>query len=201
MAINEDSASDAELVQGILAGDVELFSMLVKRYSDGLYRFCLARLGSTEEAEDAVQDALIRAYKFLGSYDQARSFSAWLFGIAANRVRSRYGKRQSETALIEKASIEAAGRRDLDEVAGDTEALALAAMATEEIRAVVSQLDEPYRLPVELYYFAGLKVVEVAETLGLGTEAVKTRLFRARKELSSLLDIRMQPEGRKRGRY
>jgi len=201
MTVDEDNTGDVELVQSILAGDIDLFRVLVKRYGDGLYRFCVARLGDPQEAEDAVQDVFLRVYKFLGSFDQTRSFSSWLFGIAANRVRSRYVKRKSETALIEKASIEAAGRADLAEAAGDTESLALAALATEEIRAVVAQLDKPYRLPVELYYFAGLKVAEVAEILDLGTEAVKSRLFRARKELSGLLDIRMQPEGRKGGRY
>lgn len=201
MAINAVSAEETELIQNILAGDTDLFRVLVKRYGDGLYRFCVARLGDPEEAEDAVQDVLIRAYRFLGSFDQTRSFSSWLFGIAANRVRSRYGKRKSDAVLIEKASMVAAGRTELDEAAGDTESLALAALAAEELRAAVAQLDKTYRLPVELYYFAGLKVAEVAESLGLGTEAVKSRLFRARNELAKILAARMQPECSLRGRY
>ena len=161
MAINEEDAQDGAIVRGILDGDTELFSILVRRYSDRLYRFCVARLGDPEEAEDAVQEVLLRVYKFLGSFDQARSFSSWLFGIAANRVRSRYGKRRSEAALVEKASIEAAGRLDFDEGTENTESLALAAIAAEELRAAVSQLDKSYRLPVELYYFAELKVAEI----------------------------------------
>jgi len=201
MASNGDDAGDIELVRGILAGDSELFRVLVKRYGDGLYRFCLVRLGDPEEAEDAVQEVFLRVYKFLGSFDQARSFSSWLFGIAANRVRSRYGKRLKEAALVEKAGMEAAGRQDLLGTAGDTEALALAALAAEELRAAVSRLETSLRLPVELYYFAGLKVAEVAEILGLGTEAVKSRLFRARKELSGLLEHGMQPQDSTRGRY
>lgn len=201
MAINAANAEDAELVQKILAGEIDLFRVLVKRYGDGLYRFCVARLGDPDEAEDAVQDVFIRAYRFLHSFDQTRSFTSWLFGIAANRVRSRYGQRQSEAALIKKATLEAAGRADLGEAAGDTESLVLAVMAAEELRAAVAKLDESYRLPVELYYFAELKIVDVAEILGLGTEAVKSRLFRARKELSGLLDVHLQPEDSRGGRY
>lgn len=201
MATNAVKSEDSELVQQILDGATGQFRVLVQRYGDGLYRFCVARLGNQEEAEDAVQDVLIRAYRFLGSYDQTRSFSSWLFGIAANRVRSRYGKRKSDAALLEKASILAAGQEELDEASENTECLALAALAAEELRAAVSRLNKNYRLPVELYYFAGLRVMEVAETLGLSSEAVKSRLFRARNELAKILAARMQPEGSPRGRY
>lgn len=195
-----ETSDDADAVRRVLSGDTGAFRFLVDSYSDAVYRFCLARLGSPEEAEDAVQDVFIRAYRSLSSFDISRSFGSWLFGIAANRVRTRYGKRSSESALLERVTIEASTSDYGPVAADDPETLALDAMSLEEIRTAVALLRPAYRAVVELYYFAGLQVGEVATALCVGTEAVKSRLFRARKELSAIFDHRMQPDHDKRGR-
>lgn len=195
-----ETRGDADSVRRILSGDTGAFRFLVDSYSDAVYRFCLARLGNPDEAEDAVQDVFIRAFRSLSSFDVSRSFSSWLFGIAANRVRTRYGKRSSEAALLERVTIEASGFEYGPDAPDNPETLALEAMSLEEVRTAVALLRPAYRIVVELYYFAGLKVVEVSEALGLGSEAVKSRLFRARKDLSTIFDNRAQPDKDKRGR-
>jgi RNA polymerase sigma-70 factor (ECF subfamily) len=195
-----ETSDDADAVQRVISGDTDAFRKLVDSYSDAVYRFCLSRLGSPDEAEDAVQDVFIRAFRSLPSFDVSRSFGSWLFGIAANRIRSRYVKRNSETALLERVAIEAAGAES-SALAGDNpEALVLDAMSLEEVRTAVALLGPSYRTVVELYYFAGLNVNEVAASLGLGSEAVKSRLFRARKELGIIFEHRMQPDREERGR-
>ena len=194
-----DNCADAEAVQRIISGDTDAFRVLVDSYSDAVYRFCLARLGNPDEAEDAVQDVFIRAYRSLGTFDVSRSFGSWLFGIAANRVRTRYAKHSSEAALLERTAIEATRLDSMSDAPDNPETLVLDAMSLEEVRTAVALLGPSYRNVVELYYFAGLKVGEVAATLGLGTEAVKSRLFRARKELSIIFEHRMQPDHGKRG--
>jgi len=197
---------DAALVGRVLAGEPDAFRSLVDRYSDRLYRFCRARLGDDADAEDAVQDVFARAYRSLASFDASRSWPSWLFSIAANRVKSRYAARSSVARLVERAGGEAlvVGEARLAgeaASAGDDPAeLAVGTMAAEALREAVASLPAAYRAPVELFYFAGLGVADVARALGLGEEAVKTRLFRARKELSRLLDDTGQPRGRGKGR-
>lgn len=196
----ETGSDDAALVSRVLSGEVEAFRGLVDRYSDAIYRFCAARLGDPGDAEDAVQDVLVRAFRSLRSFDVTRSFRSWLFAIAANRVRSRYKAR----AGLPRFARSAEGEDSLDELADrrspGPEELALAALDAESIRAALGGLSPERRAPVELYYFGGLQVAEVAEALGLGEEAVKSRLFRARKELAALLEKRPQPERSARGR-
>ncbi len=197
--MKHDDDDDA-LVGRVLAGESDAFRSLVDRYSDRLYRFCRARLGDDADAEDAVQDVFVRAYRSLASFDASRSWPSWLFSIAANRVKSRYAARSSVARLVERAGGEALVVGEAASAGDDPAELAVGTMAAEALREAVAALPAAYRAPVELYYFAGLGVADVAKALGLGEEAVKTRLFRARKELSRLLDDTGQPRGRGKGR-
>ncbi len=195
-----ENDSDALIVERVLAGDTEAFRALVERYSDRLYHFCRARLGDDEDAEDAVQDVLIRAFRSLRSFDPSRDWASWLFTIAANRVKSRYAAAASFAALVERAGAEASVSDGLAAEAADPAGLAAAALAAESLRAAIGALPRSLRASVELYYFAGLKVAEVAKALGLREEAVKTRLFRARGKLAVLLGDSAQPAGREKGK-
>lgn len=197
----ETENQDAFVAQRVIAGDTEAFRVLVDRYSDQLYRFCRARLGDDSDAEDAVQDVFVRAFRSLRSYDPARSWSSWLFAIAANRVKSRYGLRTSVQALAERIAREASVVEDALEAHYDPERLAIDTLLGEELRMAVASLAPSYRAPVELYYFAGLDVSTVAAALSLGEEAVKTRLFRARKEILAWFDKKEQPGGSSKGRH
>lgn len=188
---------DAAAVARVLGGDTEAFRTLVDAYGGRLYGMCLARLGDPEEAEDAVQDVFARAFRSLGSFDPSRSFAAWLFSIAANRVKSRYSSRSSRAALLESMEREAAVAAN---ESVDPSAIALDALAAEALRAAVAALPRRYRAPVELYYFAGLSVAETSAALGVGDEAIKSRLFRARKALSDFLGSDGQPKSRSKGR-
>lgn len=192
---------DRAIVGRVLSGDTEAFRLLVDRYSDRLWRFCRARLGDDSDAEDAVQDVFVRAFRSLRSFKPTGNWSSWLFAIAANRVKSRYAAKAATAGLLERAGMEAAAFSDEASASLDPAAHALDTLASENLRSAVARLPVAYRTPVELYYFAGLGVSEVAKALGLGEEAVKTRLFRARKELSSLLDDSRQPGHAGKGRH
>ncbi|HPG87676.1 MAG TPA: sigma factor, partial [Spirochaetales bacterium] len=89
-------------------GDERTFEELALRYSDRLYAFCRARLGSENDAKDSAQDALVRAYRSLPSYDSSKPWSAWVFSIAANRVKSRYAAASSAERLALRVSAEQA---------------------------------------------------------------------------------------------
>jgi len=185
--------ADDEAVARVLSGDREAFRVLVDRYGQRIVAFCGSRLRSDDEARDIAQEVFVRAYRSLAAFRQGESFPAWLFAIAANQLRSRFRAFASDRHKVEAAGSEAASAAPTDPA--DEAADAIRAQA---LRKAVAALPRDHRLPVELYYFGGLSVAETAQSLGLGEEAVKTRLFRARKALRIALEGK-QPRGGSRG--
>lgn len=185
--------ADDEAVARVLSGDRDAFRILVDRYGQRIVAFCGSRLRSEDEARDAAQEVFIRAYRSLGSFRRGESFPSWLFAIAANQLRTRFRIFASDRHKVEAAGSEAAAAAPADpaEQAAD-------AMGAQALRRAVAALPRDQRLPVELYYFGELSVAEVARALSLGEEAVKTRLFRARKALRIALEGK-QPRGDSRG--
>jgi len=186
-----EEAADEEAIRSVLSGDREAFRILVERYQGRLVGFCRSRLGSATEAEDAAQEILIKTFSSLRSYRLGESFPSWLFAIAANHLRTRGKRNQVELRRVESAGIEEAARPPVPD-AGEEVLLSLEA---EELRSAVAALPEELGLPVQLHYFGGLSVEDIGRSLGLGREAVKARLFRARKRLRKALE-NAQPPGR-----
>ncbi len=179
----EPDFDDLSAIHRVLAGDQEAFRPIVERYGERIRRFCRSRLGSEEEAEDTAQDIFLRVYRSLGTFRLGQSFPVWLFSIAANRTRTRLLR-----FATEKARISAAEREAKASVAEDPADEALRRLEAAALRKAVAALPSDQRGPVELYYFAELSVSETARVLGLGEEAVKSRLFRARRLLRELLE-------------
>ncbi|MDP3179552.1 MAG: RNA polymerase sigma factor [Spirochaetaceae bacterium] len=182
--MDEVGIEDVVLVHRALGGDDGAFRALVLRYGDRLFRLCRSRLDSDEEAEDAAQDSFLRAYRSLGRFRLGESFAAWLFGIAVNRSRTRASQTAMETVKTARAASEA----EVNAPGGDPAEAVEAEAEFQALRAAVASLPDELRLPVQLYYFAGLSVAEISKERGLGAEAVKSRLFRARKKLRSILE-------------
>ena len=187
-----DALSDLADIHRVLAGDGRAFRPIVERYADRVLAFCRSRRLSEDEAADLTQDVFLRAFRSLGSFRLGESFPSWLFAIAANRLRSRGSKRSGEERKIEALAAEEGARE-----APDALAEAEKAFEAEAVRKAVANLPAEQRSVVELYYFAELSVAEVTELLGIGEEAVKSRLFRARKKLRSILESEAheQPRG------
>src|SRR5689334_25108271 len=81
-------SSDAALVARVLHGEVNAYSVLVSRYRDKYARYAVHMLGDREDAEEALQDAFVRAYRSLERCDDPARFGAWLYGILVNRCRT-----------------------------------------------------------------------------------------------------------------
>src|SRR5688500_2378222 len=92
--------SDAAIVGRVLDGDTNAYSLLVERYYDKYARFAVHMLGSREDAEEALQDAFLRAYRSLDRYQDQERFGAWLFRILVNRCRTAAARRKTRERTI-----------------------------------------------------------------------------------------------------
>jgi RNA polymerase sigma-70 factor, ECF subfamily len=170
-----DSPSDAQVVRAVLTGDMDAFAVLVERHHARCVRVATHLLGDADEAEDAVQEAFVRAYRYLGGYRERDRFVAWLLRIVVNQCRTRATRRarfvRFDTELHDAALRDAAGA---EEQRADL-AHALAQLGPEQREAIVLRFAE------ELSY------EEIAILTGVGVSALKMRVQRACTRLRSLL--------------
>jgi RNA polymerase sigma-70 factor (ECF subfamily) len=172
---------DGEIVRRVLAGDVEAYAILVRRHRDRLYRFAAGMLGNRHDAEEAVQDALVRAFRALARCDQPDRFEGWLFRILANRCRTRGAQRRrygmtfvGETPALARAAAPGTGPDEVHEWSTAV-AEALAALPIEQREAFL------------LKYVEERSYDEMAELTGAGVSALKMRVKRAVTQLRDLL--------------
>jgi RNA polymerase sigma-70 factor, ECF subfamily len=176
--VTNPALGDADVVRRVLAGEPELFEVLVRRHDARVYRTVRAILRDEDEAEDAMQAAWVSAYQHLGAFAHASSFTTWLVRIAANEALGRLRKRSHLVAVDDDPDDEGGG--PMDPRAEDPEERAAAHEAIRLVERAVDELTPPYRTVFMLRDVEGLSTAETAAALGLGEEAVKVRLHRAR---------------------
>lgn len=167
-----ESGSDAKIVEACLAGDARAYAGLVRLHGRRVYALCLAMTGNAADAEDMAQEAFMRGFTELGSLRDRDRFGPWIATIAGNTCRNFIKKRASRERTM---AIETDCPRE------DPENLS-------DLRAMLGKLPEQHRIPLMMYYFDGHSTEGVAAALGISTEAVYTRLSRARRELRKLLE-------------
>ena len=162
-------------------GDQTAFSQLVTVYQKPVFNVCYRMLGNHGDAEDAAQEAFIRAYLKLETYDAARKFSSWLFSIATHycidRLRKQRMKLVSWDDLPPWRWIPAKKSEQPEMVMLDNE-------NSRELHTLLNVLPADYRAAVVLKYWHEMSYNEIAETLDTTVSAVKSKLFRARKMMA-----------------
>ncbi len=171
--------SDGELVARVLAGDDSAYAELVRRHHPRVIGLCRSMLSTEQAAEDAAQDAFLKAYRSLASFRADASFATWLYRIAANqcldcRRKEARGKEQSLDALVE-------DHGDRIQALSATPGPERSAEDVELVRRVLSALPEQYRLILTLREVQGLDYAEIAQTMECSLDSVKARLKRARR--------------------
>jgi RNA polymerase sigma-70 factor (ECF subfamily) len=180
--VRSPTLPDAEVIRRVLAGEVELFEVLLRRHDPRVYRTVRSILRDEDEAEDAMQAAWVQAYQHLGEWAGASSFSTWLVRIAANEALGRLRKR-ARIVPLHSAGGDDDGDAEggiMDVRAVDPEERAAASEAVRLVERAVDDLPPPYRSVFVLREVEQLSTAETAEALGLGEDAVKVRLHRAR---------------------
>jgi RNA polymerase sigma-70 factor (ECF subfamily) len=176
-----------EWVQRTLQGDQDAFAELVYTFQDAVYNLCYRILYDRVEAEDAAQEAFLRAYLNLSRYDPGRSFKTWLLTIASNYSIDRLRRRRMQLVSIDDP-LPALSLSDDEPEPEDT------VSSREQSRMLQTLLDTlapEYRAAVVLRYWYDYSYSEIASMLETTESAIKSRLFRARQMLADKLDPSM----------
>jgi len=177
---------DGKLVAAFKQGDDGAFEQLVRLHRRRLFVIALRRVGSVEVAEDAVQVALSKAYRHLGTLDDGVDVSAWLSTVVQNAALDQARSEVRQRRLADRAYTAAPERNDRRGVARKTDR-GLSRLERFELGKVlhdgIQALSDPYQRPMTLYYLHGLPVEEVAAVLSLNVNTVKSHLARGRGHL------------------
>lgn len=179
-----DEPSDRALVLRTRRGEVEAYGELVRRYQRAVYNVCYRLCGERREAEDLTQEALIRAYQRLDTFDVERPFRPWVQRVAANLCYNHLSKKRPVQVAIQEEHDPGWGWEHTPEAAQQTRE------RSEALRAAIQSLPPHYRVVIELRHFQNMSYAEIAEALDTSISQVKSHLFRARK----LLSERYHPE-------
>jgi RNA polymerase sigma-70 factor (ECF subfamily) len=172
--------SDGDAVRRVTEGDPQAFAVLVERYHAGCLRYAVRMLGTREDAEEAVQDAFLRAYRGLGRYDHRDRFRAWLFRILVNRCRTR-AVRMKRTGSPLISLDELAERPAPQRGPGDP-------LERRRIHEALLALPPDQREAFLLKHVEEMSYEEMAEATGDGVSALKMRVKRARDAMQRRLD-------------
>lgn len=172
---------DSEIVKRVCAGDRALFEVLMRRYNQRVYRAARAIVRDEGEAEDVMQQAYINAFTHLGQFEARSRFSTWLTQIAVNEALARRQKLRAAQTLTERLEEQEGSLvESLRSTQPDPERQAYVGELHRALEQAVDSLPERYRTVFILRDIEGMSTAETREGLGLGDEAVKTRLHRAR---------------------
>ena len=169
--------SDGAVVRQVLAGDVEQYRLLVERYRAEFGRYAVAAVGDRDLAQDAMQEAFIRAFRSLGSCRNPDRFGAWFFRILTNQCRNAVARRRDTTVLD---AVDPPGGERADAALERRELGA-------RLEAALARLTPEQREAFVMKHVEGRSYEEMAELLGVGTDALKMRVHRARDALRAAM--------------
>ncbi|HXF96063.1 MAG TPA: RNA polymerase sigma factor [Gemmatimonadales bacterium] len=171
-----DPATDAEIIEQVLDGDVEAFGVLVDRYQDEFAAYARYMTGSEDEAADVIQESLVRAYRGLRRCRDPANFKGWLFRIVSNQCKTHVTRHRRRAQLLAQAAPEPAPSEQPDEAVQEAD-------LRRQVHEALQELPAEQREALVLRYVQGLSVGEMAKLLGASISAVKMRLLRARSAL------------------
>jgi len=191
--------SDRQLIAAAKSGSQDAYRDLVERYQRPVFALVIRIVRDRALAEDVAQEAFIKAFQALGTFEIERKFSSWLFKIAHNSAIDALRRKRVMTVPIESPQEE--GRDLLDSLPGPESDSPEAVLAGRDVaRALVQALGElrpEYRSAIELRFIQGLAYEEISEIMQIPLGTVKTHLHRARKALAEALRARgFEPSAR-----
>jgi RNA polymerase sigma-70 factor (ECF subfamily) len=201
MTVASESRDEAQMIASILAGDTRGFHDLIRPYERSVYSMALSLLQNEADAEDAAQEAFLKAFRNLKGFRAEAKFSTWLLSITLNEARSRLRHKKTmkmqslDEQPDEQGHTSPALLRDWREIPSE-------ALERQEVRVMlqhaITDLPQIYREIFLLRDVEELTVNESAEALGITVAAVKVRLHRARMMLQKTLAPQLKQTNPKR---
>jgi RNA polymerase sigma-70 factor (ECF subfamily) len=178
------------LVAAAKSGDIPAFETLVSRYEHKIFRLTQNITQNREDAEDAMQEAFLKAYEHLGEFQGNSRFYTWLVRIAVNQALMKLRKRRpNQVSLDEEVDTgEDMVTREVEDWGPSPEERYEQTELSQILSTVVGELDPGFRIVFQLRDIEELSTEETAEALGLSVPAVKSRLLRARLKLRQKLN-------------
>lgn len=174
--------SDEELVTKVRQSNQELYVEVVRRYQQPLFRYAVTLVHDAEIAQDIVQEALIKAFTNLRSFNTKKKFSSWLYRITHNQAMDHFRSQRRFTSfdLLPELVQTLASKSNVEVTLDET-------LLREKIDEVIDQLPLQYRSVVILYYLEGKKYAEISEVMKVPEGTVATWLRRSKVVLAKAL--------------
>lgn len=178
-AMTERADLDIDLIDRYLAGDTSAFNELMDAHEDRVFAICMRMMGEREAALDATQDTFLTVFRKADRFKAQAAFSTWLYRVAVNTCYDHLRRRtRTQTQPLPDSHDPS------DSTTGD---LYDAIEVRPDIEAALRELSEDFRSAVVLVDLEGMSLDQAADTLGVPTGTIKSRLFRARRQLSQSL--------------
>ena len=192
IAAIDDKTPDVELVRRSAAQDHEAFRALMKRHNQMMYRAARSVLKNEPEAEDAVQEAYLQAYRAMGNFRGDAKVSTWLVRIAVNEAITRLNKQARRAEIIRLDGGDSQDQHSSEDTMNESaperpERATLRAETRKLLEAKIDQLPDAFRTVFVLRAVEEMTVEEAAQALGIPEATVRTRFFRARSLLRESL--------------
>lgn len=178
-------ASDTELVVVALAGNTQAFDVLVNRYRRAMLTVAQQIVRNSADAEDVVQDALLRAFEALPQLSDLNRFGAWLHSITRNRALRYY---RNANRYQPQEDMEPHLNRVSDTSAADPARIVESELTQQAVRDAIQSMPADYQAVIELYYWAEMPQKRMAEFLSVPLTTVKWRLHKAKELLKTILE-------------
>src|SRR5690348_15175920 len=173
-----------EAIARARAGNADAWGELYREYAPAIFRFCRRAMPTREDAEDATMEIFMKLKGKLNQYDTTRSFSAWLYKVAANHcwdiLRRRKVRQDKETEDVDEVPLEHPDPNQLDRL--------IEQRTSEEVREALHKLGPRARMALVLRYYSDMSYDEIADELGVRRAFVGVVLLRARHELRQALE-------------
>jgi RNA polymerase sigma-70 factor (ECF subfamily) len=173
-----------EAIARARAGDAEAWGQLYREYAPAIFRFCRRAMPTREDAEDATMEIFMKLRGKLSQYDTTRSFTAWLYKVAANHcwdiLRRRRIRQDKETEDVDSMPLEHPEPSQLEKL--------IEQRSSEEVRKALEKMGARARMALVMRYYSDMSYDEIADALGVRRAFVGVVLLRARHELRQALE-------------
>lgn len=177
---NKNDLDDYIICKVVLNGNTEAFRLLIEKYQSKIFSLGFSFLKNADDAQDFVQDVMVKSYINLPNFLGKAKFSTWLMSIAYNTAINSKNKKKEYTSLAE--------NYDCQSMVKTPEQQCIERDMVTAVKEAVQSLPEKYRICVDLYFFYNMPYADIADVTKLPINTIKSNVFRAKKILKGKLD-------------